>query len=66
MTAAASMKLPLLEAQSISRSFITGRTWFGQIKQIHAVDQVDLEIRPAETLAIVGESGCGKSTSAVS
>lgn len=29
---------------------------------IHAVDGVDLEIYEGETLGIVGESGCGKST----
>ena len=62
MTTAASKESPLLEAQSLSRSFVTGRTWFGQVKQVHAVDQVNLDIKPAETLAIVGESGCGKST----
>ncbi|MCY6381904.1 ABC transporter ATP-binding protein [Hoeflea prorocentri] len=30
--------------------------------KIHAVDGVDLEVRQRETLALVGESGCGKST----
>ncbi|MBO6638165.1 MAG: ATP-binding cassette domain-containing protein [Roseitalea sp.] len=30
--------------------------------KIHAVDGVDLEVRKRETLALVGESGCGKST----
>ncbi len=32
------------------------------IGRIHAVEQVSFEIRPGETLALVGESGCGKST----
>ena len=29
---------------------------------MHAVDGVDLEIYPGETLGLVGETGCGKST----
>ncbi len=33
-----------------------------QIGQVHAVDGVGFEIRPGETLGLVGESGCGKST----
>src|SRR5688572_23344256 len=45
------------------------RTWFpvgGGLLQrglfVRAVDSVDLAVRPKETLAIVGESGCGKTT----
>ncbi len=39
---------------------ILGRT----VKNVHAVDGVDLEVFEGETLGVVGESGCGKSTTA--
>src|SRR5918992_1541768 len=35
-----------------------------QIGAVHAVEEVTFEIRPGETLGLVGESGCGKSTCA--
>ena len=36
--------------------------WPGRAKGFHAIKDVSLELRPGETLGLVGESGCGKST----
>lgn len=48
---------PLVQAQNLKKYFkITKK------KTLHAVDDVSFEIYPGETLGLVGESGCGKST----
>jgi peptide/nickel transport system ATP-binding protein len=47
---------PILKVSGLSRSFRSGN------ETLFAVDGVDLDIAPGETLGIVGESGCGKST----
>jgi oligopeptide/dipeptide ABC transporter ATP-binding protein len=44
----------------ITRGIIFQRT----IGHVHAVDGIDLEVYPGETLGLVGETGCGKSTAA--
>lgn len=58
MTAAA----PLLAVRDLRRHFPV-RNAFGRVTgAVKALDDVSLEVRPGETLGIVGESGCGKTT----
>lgn len=57
------MTAPLIEMDNVERVFGGGRTLFGRrLPAVHAVQQVTLDVRPGETLGVVGESGCGKST----
>ena len=54
---------PLLTVQGLKKHFpIYGGIMRRQIGTVYAVDGVDFEIMPGETFALVGESGCGKTT----
>lgn len=54
---------PLLEAKGLYKHYLQRTGTLGLTsKKIMALDNVSLSVRPASTLAIVGESGCGKST----
>jgi len=53
---------PLLEVERLSRHFPVRNMFGWQVGALRALDGVSLEVRPGETLGIVGESGCGKST----
>jgi peptide/nickel transport system ATP-binding protein len=57
---------PLLEAHGLARSFQVRRAGglFGRPAILHAVDGVSFALHPGRTLGLVGESGCGKTTTA--
>lgn len=54
--------MPLLDVSSISKRFAVPRGIGGGSATVYAVDGVSFSIAPGETLGLVGESGCGKST----
>ena len=55
---------PLLTVDHVTKTFPVGSTslWRRGDVLVHAVEDVSLEIRTGETLGLVGETGCGKST----
>lgn len=53
----------LLEVRDLKKYFPVKAGVFGRVvKQVRAVDRVSFTIKPGETLGLVGESGCGKTT----
>ncbi|MEO8753514.1 MAG: dipeptide ABC transporter ATP-binding protein [Casimicrobiaceae bacterium] len=54
---------PLLRVRGLQTRFPVRSGLFGRVRRrVHAVEQVSFDLRAGETLALVGESGCGKST----
>jgi peptide/nickel transport system ATP-binding protein len=54
---------PILKLKNIQVEFPISKTFFGKTKEVvKAVNQVSFDIYPGETLGLVGESGCGKTT----
>ena len=59
------MRVPgdvLLEVQALRKFFPAKTGWLARAAKVHAVDGVSFWIAEGETLGLVGESGCGKST----
>src|SRR6058998_842250 len=56
----------ILRAQGLVKHFpvIQGMLWTTVVGWVKAVDGISFSIQPGQTLAIVGESGCGKTTTA--
>src|SRR5881397_570293 len=54
---------PLLRVKNLKKYFLRRVGRFSrEVARVHAVDDVSYDIRKGETLGLVGESGCGKST----
>jgi peptide/nickel transport system ATP-binding protein len=53
---------PLLKVEDLAKHFPVRSGLFGTSAVVRAVDGVSFEVRPGETLGLVGESGCGKTT----
>src|ERR1700710_1168801 len=62
------MSAPLVQVQDLSKTFDVSPPWLNRVIErkgrlfVHAVDGVSFSIERGKTMALVGESGCGKST----
>ena len=57
------MSEPLLQVEHLKKYYPLGGGWFGKSQQfVKAVDDISFTVHRGETFGLVGESGCGKST----
>ncbi|HOK05205.1 MAG TPA: dipeptide ABC transporter ATP-binding protein [Victivallales bacterium] len=54
--------MPLLRVENLKVEYLIGKGWFRTPLKLTAVNNVSFHIEKAETLGLVGESGCGKSS----
>ena len=64
MSESAAMNHSLLQVQRLTKHFPVDGGWLRPPRHVHAVDDVSFSLEAGESFALVGESGCGKTTTA--